>query len=1355
MRNRMLTVARLLWCSNAFSCTQQVKMTFLTLYFLGALSILGFGQDPPTFSGNNLICEGTNTTMTASGEAGATFEWYDATTGGNLLASTADYTTQNLTEDTTFYVAQTVGASTSTRTAVNIKVTPLPNPMQPTSIAANPSSLCIGESATLSATVDALNFQKVYWYDAATDGNLLTITDSGENYSVSPGTTTTYYAQSQVEVGEAIYNYTGGVQTFTVPADVTQLQVTAYGAQGGSTYSIAGGVGKGGKVETTLNVSPGQVLNIYVGGQGQSYSGFGSTLQGGWNGGARGSTWGQGAGGGGATDIRIGGTTYNDRVIVAGGGGGKGPACTGGGSTPHGGGLVGGSGYYCNSGPAEGTRGRGGSQTAGGRRGCWWSASYCGGTGAFGSGGVGGNYRGAGGGGGWYGGGGATDRADGGGGSSYTHPTLCSNVVHTQGDRSGNGQLVIQYASNASCASDTRVPVTVTVNAIPTVTASSDVYYCPDTGPVTLTASGAASYDWQPGSLAGASVMVAPSSTTTYTVTGIDSNGCTNTDQVTVSVMDLSVSSDITICEGSPTTLSATGAPNYTWNPGNLTGASISVSPTNTTTYSVTATDPAGCSDTGEITVMVNPVPSLSVSNDTVVGVGFPVPLSASGADTYVWNPGNISGSDIIVNPLATTTYTVTGTISATNCTSNESVIVAAIDLPTVSGTLTKLKGETTALTAGGPGGVDFEWYDAPNGGNILATTASFTTPALIQNTVYYVSLIDGGFYSPRIPVNITVADTTINEIMPPETICPGESIDLKASLPSPGVIHWYDAPTGGNLLGTIDREDSLSVNPANTQTYYARGETQQKTLAFNYTGAVQTFTVPDGVTNIQIDAYGAQGGNTYSTNGPGQGGRVQATMNVTPGEVLHIYVGGQGQSYSGFSGTLVGGWNGGGNGSSGGQGGGGGGATDIRIGGTSLNDRVLVAGGAGGKGPTCTQGNLYPHGGGLTGGAGRYCSGGSGEAKRGLGGSQSSGGRPGCWHSGSNCAGWGSFGQGGWGGSVSGNGRAGGGGGGWYGGGGGTYNGDGGGGSSYTKSTLFQNIIHTQGVKGGNGQLVITFSANGDGVNKSATTITVEDVEVPMPDVANLMDAVGEYEVTLTAPTATDACAGGITATTTDPTYYNQQGTYNVLWTYDDLNGNTSTQNQAVIVTSSLPVELTDFSLTCVPKGIAIDWTTATESNNDFFEVQSSNDGRNWQTIHREEGAGNANTENHYSFLDQRLDLSDRLYRLRQVDFDGTASFSDIKSIECLDPMLGNVQLFPNPIKDKLTVALSDAVDESAQIWITAADGRIIRERLVQPSNPYDEYEFNLRDLAPGVYNIHIKLADRPFVSRFIKIGM
>ena len=167
------------------------------------------------------------------------------------------------------------------------------------------------------------------------------------------------------------FNYTGAMQTWTVPPCVTSINVIAAGAKGGG-----GGGGNGARITATLAVTPGQVLNIFVGGQGNC-----GNNSGGWNGGATGwasnpanATY-NSCGGGGASDIRIGGTALANRVIVAGGGGGKG----GGSTTTTGGGAA-----NCTNGAAGtnsfGTGGGGGTQTAGGTAGTPWAGTPPGGT---------------------------------------------------------------------------------------------------------------------------------------------------------------------------------------------------------------------------------------------------------------------------------------------------------------------------------------------------------------------------------------------------------------------------------------------------------------------------------------------------------------------------------------------------------------------------------------------------------------------------------------------------------------------------------------------------------------------------------------------------------------------------------------------------------------------------------------------------------------------------------------------------------------------------------------------------------------------------------------------------------------
>ena len=250
--------------------------------------------------------------------------------------------------------------------------------------------------------------------------------------------------------GSQTFGFTGGVQNFEVPLCITVVTVDMYGAEGGKGHN--GTPAKGGRLQAGLAVTPGETLSIRVGGQGDNSSGG----PGGWNGGGQGGpngcgTYG-GGGGGGASDVRRVGDALDHRVAVAGGGGGGGAdGCTGSGLKGGvGGGLTGGTGEFGNGCATCNPSGAGGTPNTGGKEGQWGCASCNAQAGTFGQGGAGnttsgcgGCPGGGGGGGGWYGGGGGGLGA-GGGGSSYT-VAGADAVTHTQGVRSGNGEVHISW----------------------------------------------------------------------------------------------------------------------------------------------------------------------------------------------------------------------------------------------------------------------------------------------------------------------------------------------------------------------------------------------------------------------------------------------------------------------------------------------------------------------------------------------------------------------------------------------------------------------------------------------------------------------------------------------------------------------------------------------------------------------------------------------------------------------------------------------------------------------------------------------------------------------------------------------
>jgi hypothetical protein len=435
-----------------------------------------------------------------------------------------------------------------------------------------------------------------------------------------------------------IFNYTGAQQMFIVPTGVTVITVDAYGAQGGANW--VSNVNYGGYVQADIPVVPGDTIFIYVGEQPTG-------LTGGWNGGGNGETG--GIGGGGASDIRIGGTTYNDRVIVAGGAGGAGYW-----SSTHvygglGGGLVGGPGYR---GTTANPGGDPGTQTTSGNGTCISTNNpIC--TGGFGYGGAPSSCgcEGYGGGAGWYGGAGSGNCRGGGGGSSYTIPTA-TNVTHLQGVRVGHGEITISYDS---------------------------------LGPVTIA---------QTGGLASGAIFPLGTTTNTYTATDAFNNvvSCS----FTVTVVDaeaptITCPANVASCDSLVNGLAPTTADNCTGETVtyNLSGATTGIGVADasgtlfnlgTTTIWYYVTDVAGNKDSCSFDVTINPLPSVAIAtfNPDTICVNDPVVTLPVGTPTA----GSYSGTGVSGTTFDPSVagvgahYVVYSYTDANSCTNSDSTMI-------------------------------------------------------------------------------------------------------------------------------------------------------------------------------------------------------------------------------------------------------------------------------------------------------------------------------------------------------------------------------------------------------------------------------------------------------------------------------------------------------------------------------------------------------------------------------------------------------------------------------------------------------------------------------------------------------
>lgn len=233
------------------------------------------------------------------------------------------------------------------------------------------------------------------------------------------------------------------------------------------------------------------------------------------------------------------------------------------------------------------------------------------------------------------------------------------------------------------CTSSNAV-VTVSVNANPVITANNSTI-CAGASAV-ITPSGAANY-----TISGGTFTVSPITSTTYSLSGSSANGCASSGAIiTVSVNanpTITVNS-LTICSGNSAVITPSGALTYS-----ISGGTFTVSPLINTSYTVSGTNANGCiSSSVAATISVNATPTLvanvsvdatqtlSAGNSGTVCSGQSVTLSASGATTYSWSNPSSTGAIVVITPMQTTTYSVTGITG--NCSALATVTVV-IDLCT------------------------------------------------------------------------------------------------------------------------------------------------------------------------------------------------------------------------------------------------------------------------------------------------------------------------------------------------------------------------------------------------------------------------------------------------------------------------------------------------------------------------------------------------------------------------------------------------------------------------------------------------------------------------------------------------
>ncbi len=329
----------------------------------------------------------------------------------------------------------------------------------------------------------------------------------------------------------------------------------------------------------------------------------------------------------------------------------------------------------------------------------------------------------------------------------------------------------------------------------------------------------------------------------------------------------LTLSSGATICNGSNTTLSVSGANTYSWSPAtglsSTTGSSVTANPSTSTTYIVTGTNSGGCNSTASVSVTVNPQPTAVITGNINICPGTSTTLSVSGSYTYSWSTGSTNTS-ITVNPTATTTYSVSYTNG--NCTNTSTVLVTVSNISNASifsvnqvGCFGSANGSASVSMTGGTNPYTYAW----NNGQTNSTATG------LGAGVYTVTVTDNGGCSATQTVTITQpAQLAAAAAVGSNVSCNGGN-NGSASVNGSGgsgsyTYSWSNGATTSSIINLTSNIYSVTITDANGCTATATATVTQPTaltLALNAVSA--PCSVNGGTASSTVT--GGTGSYTYS----------------------------------------------------------------------------------------------------------------------------------------------------------------------------------------------------------------------------------------------------------------------------------------------------------------------------------------------------------------------------------------------------------------------------------------------------------------------------------------------------------
>lgn len=176
----------------------------------------------------------------------------------------------------------------------------------------------------------------------------------------------------------------------------------------------------------------------------------------------------------------------------------------------------------------------------------------------------------------------------------------------------------------------------------------------------------------------------------------------------------------------------------------------------------------------------------------------------------------------------------------------------------------------------------------------------------------------------------------------------------------------------------------------------------------------------------------------------------------------------------------------------------------------------------------------------------------------------------------------------------------------------------------------------------------------------------------------------------------------------------------------------------------SLLPIVLAEFQASMTDsQTVQVEWSTFSEKNNDFFTVERSADGKNFEVLTTVAGAGNSNKKSHYSFEDKGPLAGYSYYRLKQTDFNGDFEYFKIVGVNNSHGQEGLTaksihvnDAWPNPFTDHLNITFDAEIEGEVEVLVQNVFGEIVHKRYFQFNHGENTYAFDRTEtLKPGVY--------------------